>query len=570
MPDIDGRRHDIHHPRALWRSRASLLLGLIGLTFVLAVVLAYEAHDAARSHRVTAERALRDYATFAAWELLANATDSLRPALTEALAPVTSGTLATPYDALPGPAVLAPTSADVLRCSDARDDANRWYFRLDFRDGSLATSGATPMQGERTLVRTTVDQQARAVYRPDWHYATVLVGRGAQARVVAYGVKYATHGAPIAAFGFVTCSDALGGPLFASVMAHHPLLPHTLADSEPNDSLVALTVLGPAGDTIWESANQGRSPFTAVAALESFGGLTAHAALRPLAIERLALGVIPPSRITLLLGLLGLTACMMVLALLQLRREQELARLRSDFISSVSHELRTPLSQILLFAETLRLGRVRSAEERTAATDVIVQETRRLMQLVENVLLFSRAERRMTHLHPEVTPLAQCVRETVAAWRPLAAAADVSVRTTLDESVVGLVDRGALRQMLLNLLDNAVKYGPAGQTVTVALEHRARRALITVRDQGPGVPPTERRRVWEPFQRLARDVHSAAAGSGIGLYVVRELAALQDGEVWVEDAPGGGAQFWIAVPLVDSDAVLDASLEGQPTASVHP
>lgn len=539
-------------PTALWRSRASLLLALIGLTFVLAGVLAYEAHDAARSHRVTAERALHDYATFAAWELLASATDSLRPALTTAFAPVSGGLLATPYDPIPGPEILATSAADVLRCDDAATDAGRWYFRYDLRDDSFVTSGAQPMTGERALIQGAVSEQARMVYRPDWRYAVLLAGRGTHMRTIAYAVKYATHGAPVAAFGFVTCAGAVGGRLFAAIMAHHPLLPRTLADRAPNDSLVSVTVLGPGGDTIWRSAEQGSSPFTADATLDAFGGLTARAALRPPAIERLALGTIPPSRIMLLLGLLALTAGMMVLAVLQLRREQELARLRSDFISSVSHELRTPLSQILLFAETLRLGRVRSAAERSAATDVIVQEARRLTQLVENVLLFSRSERRMTRLRLEVTPLAPCIQDTVDAWRALAAAAGASLCTTLDDELAARVDRGALRQMLLNLLDNALKYGRRGQTVTIVLERVGRRARLSVSDQGPGVPAAQRNRVWEPFQRLERDVQSATAGSGIGLYVVRELATLQEGAAWVEDAPGGGARFVITLPLVDT------------------
>ena len=555
MPFSFARRQSgLERQPAVWRSRASLLVALLGLTFVLAAVLAYEAHDAARSHRVTAERALRDYATFAAWELLANATDTVGPTLSAALAPVTAGIAATPYDALPGPSVLAASAGTALRCADRRDDSSRWYFRLDFRDGSFTTSGATPPAQERAVVSSTVDAQARTVYRPDWSYATVLAGRGAGERAVAYAVKYAVHGAPIAAFGFSTCASALGAPVFAGVMGRHPLLPRTLAMREPNDSLVSVTVFGPAGDTIWQSGRRSQTPFTADASQETFGGLTARATLRPLAVERLALGAIPQSKVSLLLGLLALTAGMMVLAVLQLRREQELARLRSDFISSVSHELRTPLAQILLFAETLRLGRVRSAAERIGATDVIVQEARRLMQLVENVLLFSRSERRMTRLNPVPTPLAPCVRETVDAWRPLAAAGDATLCTDLDEHAVALIDRSAVRQLLLNLLDNAIKYGPAGQTVTVVVDRRGGRARLMVCDQGPGVPLGERHRVWQAFQRLERDVHSAAAGSGIGLYVVRELAAMQHGDVWIEDAPqGGGACFGVAFPLVERD-----------------
>src|SRR6185312_14165487 len=252
---------------AVWRTRASLLVALLALTFVLAAVLAYEAHDAAQSHRVTAARALRDYATFAAWELLANATDTVAPTVSAALAPVTSGAAATPYEALPGPALLKASAGGALRCAAQRDDDARWYFRLDFRDGSFTTDGASPSADERLLVRSTIDREARTVYRPDWSYATVLVGRAPADRAVAYGVKYAVHGAPIAAFGFVTCANALGAPVFAGIMGHHPLLPRTLAGHEPNDSLVTVTVFGPSGDTLWQSGRRSLTPFTADATL---------------------------------------------------------------------------------------------------------------------------------------------------------------------------------------------------------------------------------------------------------------------------------------------------------------
>ena len=218
---------------------------------------------------------------------------------------------------------------------------------------------------------------------------------------------------------------------------------------------------------VFQSAQPQSSPYSADAPLEQVGPLTVHATIRPHAVELLALGAIPESRVPLLVGLLTLTAAMVVVTIMQLRREHELSRLRSDFISSVSHELRTPLSQILLFAETLNLGRVRTEEERHTATDVIVQEGRRLMHLVENILHFSRAERRMTRLGPEPLDLSQAVAAIVDDWLPLASAADVRVRTQFAPDVHAVADRSALRQMVLNLLDNAVKYGPATQTVTV-------------------------------------------------------------------------------------------------------
>ena len=117
-----------------------------------------------------------------------------------------------------------------------------------------------------------------------------------------------------------------------------------------------------------------------------------------------------------------MTAALAAVALRQLRREEELARLRADFTSSVSHELRTPLTQILLYAETLELGRAAGEGERRRALGVIVQEARRLAHLVENILQFSRAERRMVRVRTEVRRLAPLLRETVDRFAPLAGA----------------------------------------------------------------------------------------------------------------------------------------------------
>ena len=145
---------------------------------------------------------------------------------------------------------------------------------------------------------------------------------------------------------------------------------------------------------------------------------------------------------------------------MQLRRESELARLRSDFIASVSHELRTPLAQVRMFAETLLLGRVRSEEERLRSLQIVDQEARRLTHLVENILQFSRAERQAIRLAPVPSELASQVTEAVEAFAPVARSRHVVVQTALENDVVCVVDPAALRQILLNLLDNAVKYGP--------------------------------------------------------------------------------------------------------------
>ncbi len=257
----------------------------------------------------------------------------------------------------------------------------------------------------------------------------------------------------------------------------------------------------------------------------------------------------------LLLSLLLLTAALIVIAMIQLRRESELSALRTQFVSGVSHELRTPLAQIRMFAETLVLGRVRTDDERRRSLEIIDQEARRLTHLVENLLHFSRSERQSVRVAPVPTLLGPVVRGMVESFTPIAETRHVRLLTSLPDGVVASVDESALRQMLLNFLDNAVKYGPEGQTVTVGLDPvRNDRTRLWVQDQGPGIPPGDRERIWEQFWRLERDRGSAIAGTGIGLSVVRELATLHRGRVWVESAPGGGARFVLELPAAPAPA----------------
>jgi signal transduction histidine kinase len=247
-----------------------------------------------------------------------------------------------------------------------------------------------------------------------------------------------------------------------------------------------------------------------------------------------------------LLGLLGLAAALAVVAVAQLRREGELARLRADFVSSVSHELRTPLAQIKLYLETLRLGRARTEAERDWSLGHIDRETTRLHYLVENVLRFSRFGRAdATTASP--ANLAEEVEHVVDEFRPLAASRRVAIMTSIEARPTLAMRPEALRHILLNLLDNAVKYGPNEQTVRVTLSERDGEVVLTVSDEGPGVPAREREQIWSPFTRgvAAR----AKGGSGIGLTIVHEVVAQHGGRCWVEPAsPAGGARFVVTLP----------------------
>jgi signal transduction histidine kinase len=367
----------------------------------------------------------------------------------------------------------------------------------------------------------------------------------------------------VAAYGVTLCRRTLGTELVLAALARRPLLPADVSGGQPNDSLLTIVASTSSGETVYQSPRNEPSPFTAQAASERVGGMVVRVALRPSALARLRLGPPPRSRLPLLVTLLAAAAALFVIALMQLRREQELIRLRADFVSGVSHELRTPLTQILLFAETLRLGRARSDRERMDAVGIIVEEARRLMQLVDNVLHFARVERGIPG--PRAAPIAlqPVVRETAALFAPLADAVGVTVALELDSGIQAVADASAVRQILLNLLDNALKHGPHGQRIRITLDRAGGHARLTVDDQGRGVAPADRERVWLPFVRVAAST-APVEGSGIGLAVVRELAQSFGGSAQVGDAPGGGARFVVLLPLAhaslppDADALTEA------------
>jgi signal transduction histidine kinase len=142
----------------------------------------------------------------------------------------------------------------------------------------------------------------------------------------------------------------------------------------------------------------------------------------------------------------------------------------------------------------------------------------------------------------------------VEAFRPLAAAREATVVLDIPDTLTVRAERNALRQVLLNLLDNAIKYGPVGQEVRVEGRDAAdgRGVVLAVEDQGPGVPLGDRERIWEGFERLERE-DAPVAGSGIGLAVVRALAARMGGETAVGDAPTGGARFTVRLERAGAD-----------------
>jgi len=250
----------------------------------------------------------------------------------------------------------------------------------------------------------------------------------------------------------------------------------------------------------------------------------------------------------MLLGLLALAVGLTTVAVTQLRREARFARDRSAFVASASHELRTPLAQIRLVVDMLRLDREKDPVRREASLALVDREVTRLQHLVDTVLRFARGETE-SDTGREPVDVAAEARAVVEEFLPLARPRGATIVVQAPAAPVVLLRAGAVRQVLLNLLDNAVKYGPAPQSITVTVEALGTAgARLTVADQGAGVPETERERIWRPFERGSAATERAAGGSGIGLTVVRDIAERHGGRTWVDAAPDGGARFVVEFP----------------------
>ena len=516
--------------------RLTLVVSLLVLTLGVAAALAWQAHQAARSHEEAARRVQFDYVAFAGWQLSRAAKVELASRFDKWLSVIGCGAS---QGRLPHPAELA--TGPGCKCDDL---TARTLFHIDVRTGALATTGEPLGPEARAWILGTTTGARRI---PPAHRGHLLeVGRldGAPSAIAA-GHAHDRYGAPTSIVGFVADPMVLA-PAFLEISKQSPLLPPTLA-GKTND-LLNISIASHDGAPVFSAsapADWVRNEGTLEAPYES---LRYQVALRPEAAQKLIIGGLPRSRVPLLLGLLALTAGLLAVAIQQLRREHDLTRLRGDFVASVSHELRTPLAQIRLFSETLLLGRIRSETEGRRSLEIIQQESRRLTHLVENVLYFSRSERGTQHLSPLPTRLARLAGELIEAFAPLARSGRSEVTLVVRDDVEVPVDGGALRQILLNLLDNAVKYGAPDQTVTVSIDRRDTFGVIAVDDQGPGVPADARERIWRPYSRLEAAATSAVAGTGIGLAVVHDLVTLHGGTVRVEDAPAGGARFIVELP----------------------
>jgi signal transduction histidine kinase len=259
----------------------------------------------------------------------------------------------------------------------------------------------------------------------------------------------------------------------------------------------------------------------------------------------------------------------LILALRATTREMKLVEAKTTFVSNVSHELKTPLSLIRLFAETLELGRVRNPEEAQEYFCIINRESRRLTRLINNILDFSKIEAGRRQYQFAETDVAEVVTEVLQSYERQMTNAGFEAGTNIQPDLPpALIDREAMAQAVLNLVDNAIRYSDQAKRIEVSVRLHGGDIAIEVADQGVGIPKAEHQRIFEKFYRVSTGLVHDTKGSGLGLAIVKHIVEAHRGRVTVESAPGKGSRFTILLPIIRSEAPEAAPESLSPDAAL--
>jgi two-component system phosphate regulon sensor histidine kinase PhoR len=230
--------------------------------------------------------------------------------------------------------------------------------------------------------------------------------------------------------------------------------------------------------------------------------------------------------------------------------EMTLARMKTDFVANVSHELRTPLALIRMFAETLELGRVPSDEKKRAYYRSIVGESSRLTQLINNILDFSKIESHKKEYKLEPADLSRLVRKTLEMYAFHLEQKGFQVSLDADSDVPEIkIDTEAIKQSLVNLLDNAVKFSTENKNIEVSVQRHDQKIIVSIHDHGIGIPESEHKKIFEKFYRVESSLVHNTKGSGLGLNLVKKIMDIHNGQITVESSPGKGSTFSLIFPI---------------------
>jgi two-component system phosphate regulon sensor histidine kinase PhoR len=257
-------------------------------------------------------------------------------------------------------------------------------------------------------------------------------------------------------------------------------------------------------------------------------------------------------------ALIGITLAVVLGGLLVMlaavRKERRLNELKSEFISNVSHELKTPLSLIRMFGELISMGKLKNPETSREYADIITRESERLARLIDNVLDFARMERgKVAYDVKPDADLAEVVERALDVYRYRMDREGFKLTVEIEPDLPPVsLDENAMTLVVLNLMDNAMKYGKEGKEggeVTVRLRRDRASLALSVQDNGPGIRPEEQRKVFERFYRAKRARGRPIRGSGIGLSLVRHIAEAHGGKVMLASEENQGCTFTVTIPV---------------------
>jgi len=370
-------------------------------------------------------------------------------------------------------------------------------------------------------------------------------------------------------YGFLVDRIKLANKLHDS-FEKSPLLPKALAAGKATNDMIDLSMFDHLNNELIKAKLLYSSTLIATKTLTTeyssiFNQYRIEVSINPSSVEQLIIGGLPSNNLPLVILTLLVTVFVFIISIFQIRKEKNLNLLRENFIAEVSHELRTPLTQIRMFSEMLFNKKSRNETESLKYAEIIHRESLRLNHLIDNILKYSQSK--SSQMESIDLPLvsqdiAVVVAEAIAEFEPLA----TQKNSVIDSHLISCeipIEPYSVKRILINLLDNAIKYGPENQFIRVdtSLNKQNRLYRLTVTDQGPGIPKSEFKNIWQPYYRLSVEKHKAITGTGIGLYLVKKLAEKNHARVWVESnidnsGPGidknSGCSFVLQWSLEDS------------------
>ena len=555
-----------------------LLLGsaLVGIVVVSALAVR-ESMSNARERKAAAERTVRDYAMFASYLY---ATRAYLFARERTFMPYQVFHLDQPYvrSELPALSVIPAIPDTTERCGPGW---TIYRFRIDLPSRNVQYLGVPPHPVVDKIIRDSIPKLANQPWLKGAGFGYLFVEPPSGRESISYVRTLDSAGTVLAVYGYRSCygvrdttdysqmhkvvrvlppmvpgysvegmSSVLG---VAKTDRSTTILQSSSAKEEmytrgrwpagmPADSLFTLTVTDDQGRTIYQAPKGGSTSakIYGVSPLGYVGGVRFWVNLRPDVAKFLVAGGIPESHVPMSWLLLAGSVVLAIAGFASLRSEVRLVNSRQRFLANVSHELRTPLQQILMFVQLLRLGRTRTDDERDRSLEIIERETHRLIALSNSVLAAARPELQLKSAAVDVGHVAETAADF---FTPLAEARKMRILLDVPEPAIARGDPGAIRQILINVLDNAAKYGPIGQTITVGVRNEPSAVRLWVDDCGPGIPGPERENVWKPFVRLGGTVDDSTGGAGLGLSIVHDLATAMEATVDLAERPTGGTRF---------------------------